>query len=177
MGLMMVTTAAAAFLGCAQKPPPTAAVIENKVYTVTPDQVKVQAGIVTGAVTEMKVTERIERGSGRIETPARLTGKLKLTNGSTDHSVRLVAGKIQYIDAEGQPIRFEGVRTEPNIRFSLFGSERLDPGQNAIQSVDVEFPAAALGSKKLKEIRLNLMYVSSLFMQETANLAVSIGSQ
>jgi len=177
MGMMMVTAVAAAILGCAQKPPPTAAVIENKVYTVTPDQVKVKVGIVTGEVTEMKVTERIEQGSGRIDSPARLTGKLKLTNSSADHSVRLVRGKIQYIDAEGQAIKLEEARTEPNIRFSSFGSDRLDPGQDATQSVDVNFPVAALKSKKLREIRLDLMYLSSLFIEETANLAVSIGAR
>lgn len=174
---MIVTTVAAALVGCTQKPPSTAPVIEDKIYAVTPDRVTVTAGIVTGEVTEMKVTERIERGSGRIDSAARLTGKLKLTNSSTDHSVRLVGGKIHYIDAEGQAITLEEARTEPNIRFSSFGSDRLAPGQDATQSVDVDFPAAALKSKTLREIRLDLMYLSSLFVHETANLAVSIGGR
>jgi uncharacterized protein YjbJ (UPF0337 family) len=40
-----------------------------------------------------------------IDSAAKLTGKLKLTNSSTDQTVRLVGGKILFIDAQGQPIR------------------------------------------------------------------------
>src|SRR2546427_10366755 len=89
-------------LGCAQGPSATAAVVADKTYTVTPASVTVKAGIVTGEVTEMKVTERVAQGSDRVVSPAKLTGTLKLKNTSTNQTVRLVAGKILYIDAQGQ---------------------------------------------------------------------------
>ena len=179
IGAMMVTTVAAATFGCAQKPPVTVAVIEDKVYTVTPDQVKVKAGIVTGDVTELKVTERVEKDSGRVESPAKLTGKLKLTNSSTDQTVRLVSGKILYIDDQGKLIKIEETRTEPALKFptSYNSPDRLDPGQDATQAVDVDFPAAALKAKKLKEIRIELVYIPSPYKLQTANFSVSIGGQ
>lgn len=178
LGVMMMTSAAAV-IGCAPTPPATMAVIEEKVYTVTPDQVKVKAGIVTGEVTEMKVVERVEKGSGRVDTPAKLMGKLKVTNSSTDQSVRLVGGKILYIDDRGQLIKIEEARTEPVIKFpTTYNSpDRLDPGQDATQSVEVDFPAAALQATKLKEIRIELVYIPSSYKQQTANFAVSIGGQ
>ena len=43
---------------------------------MTPASVTVQAGIVTSEVTEMKVTERVEKGSGTVVSPAKLTGML-----------------------------------------------------------------------------------------------------
>ncbi|HLC42760.1 MAG TPA: hypothetical protein VJO34_14190 [Methylomirabilota bacterium] len=176
-GVVIVTTAVAVMtLGCSQ-PSGTAAVIEDKAYTVTPASVQVKAGIVTGEVTEMKVTERIEKGSGRLVSPAKLTGILKLKNSSKDQAVRLVGGKIQYIDAQGQPIKLEETRTEPTIKFATYGAERLDPGQDATQSVDVDFPAEALKAKKLKEIRLELTYIPSPYKEETVNFTVSIGGQ
>jgi hypothetical protein len=144
---------------------------------MTPASVKVKAGIVTGEVTEMKVTERVEKGSNRLVSPAKLTGTLKLTNSSKDQAVRLVGGKIQYIDAQGQPIKLEETRTEPTIKFATYGPERLDPGQDATQSVDVDFPAEALKAKKLKEIRLELTYIPSPYKEETVNFTVSIGGQ
>jgi hypothetical protein len=49
-------------LGCSQQSG-TAAVIEDKAYTVTPASVTVKAGIITGEVIELKVTERVEKGS------------------------------------------------------------------------------------------------------------------
>ncbi len=178
VGVTTVATAVAAMtLGCSQQPSGTAAVIEDKTYTVTPASVAVKAGILTGELTEMKVTERVEKGSGRLVSPAKLTGTLKLKNSSKDQAVRLVTGKIQYIDAQGQPIRLVEGRTEPLIKFATYGAERLDPGQDATQSVDVDFPAEALKAKKLKEIRIELAYIPTPYKEETVNFAVVIGGQ
>ena len=176
IGATILTAAVALLtLGCSQGTSGTAAMIEDRTYTVTPASVKVKAGVITGDVTEMKVTERVEKGSDRVVSPAKLTGTLKLKNTSANQTVRLVAGKIQYIDAQGQPIKLEDTRTEPVLKFSAYSSERLDPGQEATQSVDVEFPAAALKAKRLKEIRLELAYIPSPYHEETVNFTVAIG--
>ena len=169
----------AANFGCARPATgATAAQIEDKVYTVTPASVKVKAGIVTGEVTEMKVTERIEKGSGRVDSPAKLTGSLKMTNTSADQTVRLIGGKIQYINALGQAIKLEESRTEPTIKFATYGNaEQLDPGQDTTQSLDLDFPAEALKAKNLKEIRLELVYLPSPYKKEKASFIVSIGGQ
>ncbi len=180
VGVMAVSGAVAAMvLGCSPPPSGPTVVIEDKVYSVSPTSVMAKAGIMTGEVTEMKVTERVEKGSGNVVSMAKLTGKLKLTNSSKDQSVRLVGGKIQFIDAQGQPIKVEEKRIEPTLKFSSYGSssERLDPGQEATQLVDVDFPAEALKAKKLKEIRLELVYLPSSYKEETANFTVSIGGQ
>lgn len=173
-----VAVVAATGFGCVQKPSTPAVVIEDKIYAVSPDQVQVKAGIVTGEITELKVTERVEQGTGRVDSPAKLTGKLKLTNSSTDQTVRMLSGKLIYIDDQGQIIQIEQARTEPVLKFpSSFnaGADRLDPGQDATQTVEVDFPAEALKAKKLKEIRLELAYIPSAYRMQTANFSVSIG--
>jgi len=48
-----------------------------------------------------------------VVSPAKLTGTLKFKNTSADQTVRLLAGKILYLDARGQPMRLEEARTEP----------------------------------------------------------------
>jgi hypothetical protein len=176
IGVTILAAGVAMTFGCSQGPSGTAAVIEDKTYTVTPASVTVKAGIVTGEVTEMKVTERVEKSSGRVVSPAKLTGTLKLKNTSANQTVRLVAGKILYIDAQGQPIKLEAARPEPTVKFAMYGKEQLDPGQDATQSLDVEFPAEALKAKKLKEIRLELAYIPSPYREETVNFVVSIGA-
>jgi len=184
-GLAVVCALAAALaamtVGCTPVPPAVAAVVNDKVYTVTPDSVTVEAGIVTGAITEMKVTERIEEGSGRVANPAKLTGKLSLKNISSDQTVRLIGGKILYIDSQGKTIALEDNRTAPTLKvasgYNASSSERLDPGQDTSQSVDAEFPVEALKAKKLKEIRLELSYIPSPFKEEKLNFTVSIGGQ
>jgi uncharacterized membrane protein YeaQ/YmgE (transglycosylase-associated protein family) len=177
LGAAVVAVVAWMTLGPAPQPAATAAVIEDKAYTVTPASVKVKAGIVTGEVTEMKVTERVEQSSGRVVSAARLTANVVLKNSSANQTVRLVTGTIQYIGAQGQPIKLEATRTEPTLRFATYGSDRLDPGQEATQSLDVDFPAEALKAKKLKEIRLELAYIPSPYREETVNFIVSIGGQ
>ena len=177
MGLTILAAGVAMILGCSQQPSGTAAIIEDKTYAVTPASVTVKAGIVTGEVTEMQVTERVEQISGRVVSAAKLTAKLVLKNSSANQTVRLVTGTIQYIDVQGQPIKLEESRTAPTVKFATYNSDRLDPGQEATQSLDVDFPAEALKAKKLKEIRLELAYIPSPYHEETVNFIVSIGGQ
>jgi hypothetical protein len=179
--VLVVLGATAAMLAACTPPAPTAtAAVNDKVYTVTPDAMKVKAGIVTGEVTEMKVTERVEAGSGRVTTPAKLTGKLSLKNTSSDQTMRLIGGKISYIDMQGKPIALEDNRTAPSIQVSgtSYGSpDRLDPGQASSHTLDAEFPVEALKTKRLKEVRLELSFIPSQFREETLNFTVSIGGQ
>jgi uncharacterized membrane protein YeaQ/YmgE (transglycosylase-associated protein family) len=177
LGAGLVALVAWMTLGPVQQPAAVAAAIEEKTYAVTPASLQMKAGIVTGEVSEMKVAERVEKGSDRIVTAAKLTGMLKLKNTSANQTVRLLDGKLLYIDAQGQPIKLEDGRTEPTFKFAAYGSsERLDPGQEAIQSLDVEFPTEALKDKRLKQIRLEFAYIPSPYREETVNFAVSIGA-
>jgi hypothetical protein len=135
----------------------------------------VKCGIITGEVSELKVVERIEKGSDRVVSPAKLTGTLRLENSSANRAVHLVESRFVFIDAHGQPIKLEAARTDPPVTFTAYGKERLDPGQESSQALDVEFPVEALKANTLKEIRLELSYIPSPFREETVNFVVSIG--
>ena len=152
------------------------AAIVDKVYPVTPSSITVKTGMITGEVIELKVTERVERDSERVVSPARLTGKLRLVNTSLNRTVRLVEGKVLFIDAQGQRIKLAAAHPDPIVRFTTYGNERLDPGQDASHALDVEFPVEALTANRLKEIRLDLAYIASPFREETVNFVVSIGA-
>lgn len=173
----MIAAALAALLGgCSQPPAKKVADIKDRDYAVSPAAVKVKAGILTGEMTEMKVSERVEDGSGRVDTPPRLTGKLVLKNVSTDQTVRLVGGNVLYVDMQGKAIPLENNRTEPTLKVSTYNSQdRLDPGQETSQSVEAEFPVAALEAKRLKDIRVELLYIPSAYKRETMNFGVSLG--
>jgi len=141
---MLVTAAGAAMaFGCSlPRLEVPAVVIEDKVFTVTPASVQPKAGIVTDEVADMKVAEGIEKGSGSGVSPAKLTEKLKLRNSSTDQTIRFIGGRIQFIDAQGQPIRNDEKRIEPTVKRPTYGAtERLDPGRDAPKPWNVDFPA------------------------------------
>ncbi len=177
--MMAVAVAALAISGCTPTVTEKIAVIDDKVYAVAPDQIKVNAGILVGEVTEMTVVERVEQGTGRVDTAARLRGKLKLTNSSADQSVRLLNGKILFIDETGQPIKLEDTRSESKMSFSgsYNSPDRLDPGNETTQDIDVNFPAAALKTAKLKEIRLEIEYLPASYRKDTASFNVSISDK
>jgi uncharacterized membrane protein YeaQ/YmgE (transglycosylase-associated protein family) len=158
-------------------PPATAAPVQDKTYTVTPPATKIQTGIVLAELADLKVTERVEEGSGTIVTPAKLTGRLVLTNTSRDQTVRLVSGKLRYVDAAGRPIMVEDTRTQPTIKFAASGSERLDPGQEVTESLEVEFPASALTASTLKAIHVDLVYIPAAYREASARFGVAIGAK
>lgn len=150
--------------------------IEDKVYPVTPPSMTVKSGMITGEVIDLKVTERVEKGSDRVVSPARLTGTLRLQNTSANRTVRLLEGKLRFIDAQAQAIRPGAGQTDPIVKFTRYGHERLDPDQNASYALDVDFPVEALQANRLKEIRLELAYIPSPFREETVTFSVSIGT-
>ena len=180
IGLVALGAASLALAACTPQVPSAVAAVNDKVYTVSPNAMKVKAGIVTGEVSEMKITERVEAGTGRVTAPAKLTGKLSLKNTSPDQTVRLVEAKISYIDMQGKPIVLEDNRTAPSVQVggNTYGAPpRLDPGQESSHNVDVDFPAAALKAKNLREVSLELSYIPSQFREETLHFRVSIGGQ
>src|SRR3989441_12220078 len=61
------------------------------------------------------------------------------------------------------------------LKFATYGNDRLDPGQEATESLDVAFPAEALKAKKLKEIYLELAYIPSPYREESGHFTVSVG--
>ena len=178
--LILGAAAAAALLGCTPKPATTkAAEVKDKLYSVTPATMKVKAGILTGEMTDMKITERVEDGTGRVETPPQLTGRLVLKNVSPDQTLRLLVANVVYVGMDGKPIPLEDNRTAPTLKVaSSYGTqERLDPGQETTQSVEAEFPADALKAKRLKEIRVDLQYIPSAYKQESLRFGVAVGEQ
>lgn len=148
--------------------PPTAPTAPGTAYPIAPVSVALQAGILIGEITDMRVLARVE---------PRLTGTLRLRNTSETHSVRLVAAKIEYLDDRWQPIRFEGSRTAATFKFTAYGADRLDPGQEARQAVDVPCPSAALTPGTLKGLRLELAQVTSPYREEVVSFAVAIESR
>jgi len=180
--MLMRSTLAAAVLAtlaaCSPPPAQKGPVVNDKTYAVTPPAVTVKGGLLSGALTEMKVVERVEDGSGRVDQPAKLTGKLVLTNVSKDQTLRLVGGKLLYIDTQGKAIPLEEKRTDPTLKgANSYGQERLDPGQESSQMVEAEFPTDALAAKRLKEIRLEVLYIPSAYKQQTMNFGVSVGAK
>jgi hypothetical protein len=176
---LLILSAAAAAMAQGCSPQSAAApTIDDRLYAVQPDTVQAQGGTIAGEFVRMKITQRIEQGSGRVVAPARLSGRLFLQNTSANQTIHVDRAWIGYFDTDGRPIPLAHDRTEPGITFgSPSGAlRRLEPGQNATELLDAEFPAVALTAGTLKEIRVRLE-LSNVRRVETLNFAVSVGAQ
>ncbi len=131
---------------------------EEKSFSLTPASAPVKIAFLEGELQDMKVTDRVERGTGKVVELPRLQATLKLKNSSKDQAARLVAGRIEYTDAEGKPIPLPDGRGDTSFEFAAYPTERLDPGKETSQQIEVPFPAAALMEKKLWDVRLELTY-------------------
>lgn len=157
---LVCATVVAMSAGCSPPPVAAAAAASEKLYALQPDAIRVQAGDVVADVIRLKVTERVDESSGRVLSPARLSGRLFVENVSADQPIRLIGGRIVYLDAQGQEIALENGRAEPTIQFGAsFGATgRLDPGKVATELLYAEFPTVALHGERLKAIRIDLTF-------------------
>lgn len=161
--------------GCGQQAAQsTAPEIQHKTFALTPATVSVKASFLTGQLEDLKVTERVEQGTGKVVDPPKLRARLRLKNASADQAARLVSGRIEYTDPEGKPIPLAEGRGDTNFKFHSYSNDRLDPGMETSQDIDVPFPAVALKEKKLRDIRLELAYIPTPYREESVHIPVSL---
>lgn len=166
---------AAGLAACGQQEQGTTAPqVEERTFAVTPSTASVKAAFLTGELQDLKVSERVDKGTGKVVDPPKLRATLKLKNTSESQAARLIAGKIEYADVEGQLIPLAEGRADTSFRFYSYQTDRLDPGMETTQSIEVPFPAAALRDKKLRDLRLELTYIPTPYKEETVNIQISL---
>jgi hypothetical protein len=174
--LLLVSAAAAAMAQGCSRQSAAMPIAPDRMYAVQPDPVRAESGPIAGEIVRMKITQRTEQGSGSGSSVARarLSGRLFLQNISADKMVHVAGARISYLDAAGRPLTRDGNSAEQGITFgsSSGALRRLDPGQNATELLDAEFPDEAVGTGTLKEIRIRLE-LSNLRKVETLSFAVS----
>ena len=161
----------AAWSGGARQSAASSLTIEEKTIPLKPSVTFVKASFLTGEIQDMKVTEQMEHGTGKIAGTPVFRARLTVTNDSTDQAARLLGGKIEYIDPEGRAI----VLPHTSFRFIRAPTDRLDPGMHASQVIEVPFPITALKADGLREVSLELIYLPIPYRKDTVNIPVSLG--
>ncbi|MGH7263932.1 MAG: hypothetical protein ACREMB_03625 [Candidatus Rokuibacteriota bacterium] len=173
LGACLVVAGLAA---CSQQAQSSAAPeVEEKTFALTPGTAAVKTSFLSGTLQDMKVTQLVEQGTGRVVDPPELRATLELENTSDDQAARLLGGKIEYVDAEGKLIPLAEGRQDTSFQFYSYRVERLEPGMEASTDVEVPFPAAGLVGKKLRDIRLELSYIPTPYREDTVDIQVSLG--
>lgn len=149
--------------------------IEDRTISLKPPAVTATAALLAVRLQDMKVTQRVEQGTDKVVDAPKLSGTLKVKNTSEDHSLRLIEGGLEYVNAAGEPIRLADTREAPRFQFYSYSDERLDPGEEVSRDVSVSFPSAAFRDKSLREIRVRLEYIPMPYQEQALALPVALG--
>jgi len=159
---------------CAQQERAPGPSVEEKTFPLAPATARLNGSFLTGELKDLKVVERVEEGTGKVVDAPKLRATLKLKNSSRDQTARLLGGRIEYADGVGTPIALVEGRGDTSFKFYAYTTERLDPGMEISQDIDVPFPAAALENRKLRELRVKLSYIPTPYREETLAVPVSL---
>lgn len=163
---------AATLTGCAQREEPVAAPgVEERTFTLGPASTQLQVAFLKAGLEDLRVTARVEAGTEKVVDPPVLRARLKLKNASEDQTAHILSGRIDYMDVHAKPIPLPEGR-EAALRF--WGADRLDPGMEAAQSIEVPFPAGALEEGELRDLRLELTYIPSPFRADRVTVPVRL---
>lgn len=155
----------------ASTPAPTSV----KTIALRPESLPVITGGLTGELERLRVTERIERETGKIREGPDLRGVLRLRNTSPNLVIRPLSGIVEYVDGGGAGIPL--AKDQGTTVFTIY-TERpggLRPGEQITQAIDVPFPTDALTAHRLQDIRLHLTYLSTPYAKITISGPVSLG--
>jgi hypothetical protein len=147
---------------------------EEKAFALAPDHVSVRTAFLTGELQDLRVSERVDRGTSNVVDPPWLHATLKLKNVSADQTARLIGGRIEYMDSERKLISLAKERKDTTFSFATYPSDRLDPGMETSQAIEVPFPSEAVAPAKLRDIRLKLTYTPLPYKEESVTIPVSV---
>lgn len=145
----------------------------EKSYTLV-SSVPMKVDFLTGQLEGLTITERIDPRTKNVVDRPELRGTLKLTNESKDQSARLIGGSLVFLDAKGQVIPVGKDRGDTSFSFSAYETQRLDPGKETSQMIDVPFPLAGLQASEIHSIRLDLNYLPSTYRAQSVDYPVSL---
>ena len=150
----------------------TAQPVEKR-YTLA-SSAPLKVDFLTGQFEGLTITERIDPQTKNVVDRPELRGTLTLKNESKDQAARLLGGSLVFLDAKGQVIAVGKDRGDTSFTFSAYETQRLDPGKETSQMIDVPFPVAGLQASEIHSIRLELNYLPSAYRAQSVDSPVSL---
>lgn len=146
----------------------------DKTISLKPASATVRVAFLAGQLQDLRVSEEVEASTGKVVDPPLLHATLKLKNVSGDQAARLISGKLQYLGPDGEPIQLAADRRDTGFTLNTYQTDRLDPGMQTSEEIEVPFPTAALEKGTLHEIRLDLTYTPMPYKDESVTIPVSV---
>jgi hypothetical protein len=154
----------------------TTPAFEERTFALKVTPAELCVDLLRAELSDLTVVERVRSGSGETVEPPKMRGTLKLKNTAVDRTVRLVGGAIEFLGEDGRVIALAPGRGDGKLTFYGYMGDRLDPGQDTRQSVEVPFPAAVLDDTAISDVRLSLTFVPMPYRTEATTVSVTLAA-
>jgi hypothetical protein len=171
---VVMVALAGALAGCAKDEVSEGPRIEDRTFALEGADVPLRIGPLSGSLSNLVVTQRVNLDTGESVSAPQLRGTLALKNVSEDQTVRIVSGQVVYLDGSGGRIMLAEGRGDTEFKPYAYGGDRLDPGMEMSQSIDVPFPATALKQTPLANIRLGVSFIPMPYREEAVVVPVTV---
>ena len=143
---------------------------EEVTVALSPPTQEVKGEQFTLQLSNLKISETIDKNSKELTATPNLRGNIKIVNQSKN--ILDVQGvTIEYLDRSGNPIPFK--TGEKRVSVSTYWTN-LRPGKEAENYLDVTVPMAAVKEKSFDKIQVNVVYVPSPLKRETLDIPVKM---
>jgi len=177
MGGVAVLLLGLVLTACSQKEQGTATSSTQqteKDFSLNPNKTAVKVDFLEGQLRDLRVSERVEQNGGKVVAPPMLHATLTLKNVSTDQTARLISGKLEYLGPDGKPMLPAEGRRDTGFSFEGYQTDRLDPGKETSQDIEVPFPKAALEGRALRDVQLDLTFAPAPYKVQSVTVPVSV---
>lgn len=147
---------------------------EEKRIVLNPEDSTWQVSVLTGELQNLRIAERVDHGTGKIIEPPMLRATVMVKNTSADQTIRLIAARVEYLGPDGKPIPLSKSRQNTSFVFNAYQPESLDPGKEVSTQIEVPFPTAALTSRSLQDIRVELRFTPLPYKDKSVNVPESV---
>ncbi|OGP60714.1 MAG: hypothetical protein A2162_06220 [Deltaproteobacteria bacterium RBG_13_52_11b] len=146
---------------------------EEITTALSPSVQEVKGDQFTVELSDLKITQTVDKTTKEMTTTPTLKGTLKVSNQSKN--ILDVQGvTMQYLDRSGNPIPFKSGEKKTTV--SVYWKD-LQPGATSDNYFDVTVPMAAVKEKSLDKIQLSVVYIPTPLKREIVDIPVKMSEK
>lgn len=165
VGTVLVT------VGCPQQTKVKGPAREEVAFPLRRPMIEGQGPALAIAVTDLRVVQTVERGTGKVVVQPHLREVMRITNRSPREAVQIERIRLEYIGRAGKAIGDATVRVTP---FATGAGEKLEPEKTLERELDVALPEELAREKSLAGIRVAVGYIPWRVRDEVVRMAVRL---
>lgn len=167
----LIVGTALVMTGCPQQTKIEEPAREEVTLPLKPPRIEAQGPTLAIAVTDLRIVQTVEKGTGKVVVQPHLRGTMRITNRSPREAVHIETIRLDYLDRAGKAVGDATVRLTP---WMAGGGEKVEPEKSLERELDVALPEEVVKEKALAGIRVAVGYVPWRVRDEVVRVGVRL---